>query len=152
MVKLYRSIPESQPWYWGQSFNWLVYKVFWWLYFSLAINLLFCIIRFVEPWNLKEAIHQISYVPDCKEQDESHPHFIFHYKLFLKLPYTGKLVNLNYVLKISPQSHHNWDYIPISQWHTFEDSTYFHISAPHVYYILLKEILLWQNNKLNMTK
>ena len=53
---------------------------------------------------MKETIYQISYAPDCKEQDESHPHFIFHWKLFLKLPYISKLVNLNYTFKISPKA------------------------------------------------
>ena len=43
----------------------------------------------------------MSYVPDCKEQDESHPAFILHYRLFLKLTYISKLVNLNYFFKIS---------------------------------------------------
>ena len=50
---------------------------------------------------IDEAIHQISYVTDCKEQDESHPHFTFHCKMFLKLPYVSKLVNLKYTFKIS---------------------------------------------------
>ena len=50
---------------------------------------------------MEEAIHQTSYVPDCKEEDESHPHFIFRYKLFLKPSYISKLVNLNYFFKAS---------------------------------------------------
>ena len=38
----------------------------------------------------------MSYIRDCKEQVESHPSFIFRYKLFLKPPYISKLDNLNY--------------------------------------------------------
>ena len=97
MVKIYRSIPKSQPWYWEQSLNWLVYKVFWWLHFSLGINL--SIFLSIKPCNLYER-QFIKYL--CPRlQDESHPHFIFHYKLFLKLPCISRLVNLNYFLKIS---------------------------------------------------
>ena len=98
MVKIYWRISNSQPWYWGQSLNWLIYKVFWWLRFLLAIK--FSIFLSVKPCNLSEAIHQIS---DCKEQDESwsHPHFLFHYKLFFKLPYISKLFNLNCFFKVS---------------------------------------------------
>ena len=50
---------------------------------------------------MEKVIHQISYVPDCKEQNESHPHFTFHCKLLLKPPYISKLINLNYAFKIS---------------------------------------------------
>ena len=38
----------------------------------------------------------------------------------------------------------NWKYIPISQWNTFEDSPYSHISVSQAYYILSKESLLWR--------
>ena len=55
----------------------------------------------VNPCNLQEAIHHISYAPDSKEQDESHPHFIFHCKLLLNLPYISKLINLNYFFRSS---------------------------------------------------
>ena len=40
----------SQPSYWWQSINWLVYELFWWLYLSLAINV--SIFLSVKPCNL----------------------------------------------------------------------------------------------------
>ena len=97
MVKLYRKIPKSQPWYLGQIFtDWLIkcsdrhifsnwYNVF---HFSLLFN----------PAIYRMGIHQITYVLDCEEQDGSHPNF-YSIANCLKLPYISELVNLNYIFK-----------------------------------------------------
>ena len=50
---------------------------------------------------MEKPIDQIPYVSYYKEQDDSHPQFVFHCKLFLKLPYISKLVSLNYAFKVS---------------------------------------------------
>ena len=96
------------------------------------------------------SMEQINFITHCFtltryykeiEDNESHLHFLFHCKLFLKLPYISKLLNLNYFFKINIKTI-IIGYIRISQYHTFEDSPYFYISVSQAYYMLLKEILL----------
>ena len=49
-------------------------------------------------------------------------------------------VNLNYTFKITLKA---INYIPVSQWHSFDDSPYSHLSVSHqAYYILPKESTL----------
>ena len=56
------------------------------------------------------SMEQINFITHCFtltryykeiEDNESHLHFLFHCKLFLKLPYISKLLNLNYFFKIN---------------------------------------------------
>ena len=79
------------------------------------------------------AIHRMGNSPNTlwpwsREQDQSHPHFIFHWKLFKTiLDFSRGLINLNYtlicLLKLAPNQ--KWRlHIPILWWGTFGDSPY----------------------------
>ena len=142
MIKLYRRIPKSQSWYLGQSLNWLVY----------VLMAIFFISNKSIHFSFRQTLQFIRgnspniYFPDCKEQDESHPHFIFHHKLFLKLHYISKLVNLNYFFKISLkamiigttfQFHNGISLKIVLSWFSLFSNKCF--SG-----ILLREILLWR--------
>ena len=69
--------------------------MYWWLYFLHLVQL----IHFPLPLNL--ALHRMgnnpnSLCPRCKEQEESHSHFVFHCRLSkTTLDFINKLINLN---------------------------------------------------------
>ena len=99
MAKLYRRLSKSQPWYLGQKLYWLVYKVFWWLYFSFPINSpIFSPIKLCNLWNGQFNKYPMSQTVKNKMSLIPILYFIAN---CLKLPYISKLVNLTHTFKIS---------------------------------------------------
>ena len=67
------------------------------------------------------------FCPRCREEDESHTHFIFYCKLSkVTLAYTSELINLNYYFNIPFKFSLKtimMDFFSILWWFTFENST-----------------------------
>ena len=87
--------------------------------------------------------------PRCREQDESHPHYIFYCKLSkVILDYISELIDLNYSFNIPSKfslKTIKMGFFSILWWCTFKKSIHTFRSDTHASLQSLSWIWIWQN-------
>ena len=127
----------------GTLFSWLdiyIYSIWYKLiHFSLLLNP-----AIQRMGNTPNILH-----PRCREQDESHPHYIFYCKLSkVILDHISELINLNYSFNIPSKfslKTIKMGYFSILWWCTFKNSIHTLRSDTHASLQSLSLIWIWQN-------